>query len=764
MPLQVPQLDDRDFAQILAEAVKRIPVHTPEWNNFNDSDPGMTLVQLFSFMTENLLYRSNRIPEANRLKFLSLLGIPLRPATAARGLVTYNNERGPIQKLPFDTGMELFAGQVPFRTRTAVNILPVTAEVFYKKPKILDAAAEAPYQDQYGDGKQKLKYYQAMPLKAPQAGQKDLPEVNIGSTPLNDVDNTLDQALWMALAAPKNVSIDLVRSVIEGETLSVGVYPSMWTDGKVLEAKTLEQKTVTSGLGFEAAVRVKEGTQNTPPTVGYKRLEIESAEDVLEMPGIIQVKLPTDIIPYSDWNFDPTEEGVGELPPSIDDQELASRIVLWIRVTLAANDDTTLSSSQRGRISWIGVNTARVIQSLRVENERLGTGTGTPNQTQKVTNTPVIIEPLTEPIPGQIPSRAFELEVTNEKGTLEEWEMTDDLYAEKPDAKVFNLDPESGQVTFGDGLRGARPPRGATIQATYEYGGGLDGKVAIGGINKASILPGGVKVSNSVATWGASQSETAADGERRISSFLKHQDRLVTAEDFREITSRTPGVDIGRVEVLPLFKPDPSKLGTGTTNDAGSITVMVIPQHDIAQQEQPDPTKLFLQAVVDWLEPRRLVTTQVFVQGPYFIPLVVSLGIVIMPGQSSFVVQNRVKDAIRRYLSPIVGGPEMTNSDGQKVGVGWPLENRLRPQDLAAAASRVEGVRYVNESLLGRVIAEGAIVGQTEIPLTGIQLPWLSAVDIQENNATPIKEFADNNAVTVDKTTGLPVPLIPRKC
>ena len=87
MPLTVPKLDDRNFDELVREAVVRIPVHTPEWNNFNDSDPGMTLVQLFAFMTENLLYRSNRIPENNRRKFLTLLGIGLLPKTSGRGLV-----------------------------------------------------------------------------------------------------------------------------------------------------------------------------------------------------------------------------------------------------------------------------------------------------------------------------------------------------------------------------------------------------------------------------------------------------------------------------------------------------------------------------------------------------------------------------------------------------------------------------------------------------------------------------------------------------
>src|SRR5437763_14037907 len=97
MPLQIPSIDNRRYQDLLNEALARIPVHNPEWKNFNKSDPGVTLVELFAFLTENLLYRSNQIPERNRRKFLSLLGIPLQAATSAQGIVTIANEHGPLQ-------------------------------------------------------------------------------------------------------------------------------------------------------------------------------------------------------------------------------------------------------------------------------------------------------------------------------------------------------------------------------------------------------------------------------------------------------------------------------------------------------------------------------------------------------------------------------------------------------------------------------------------------------------------------------------------
>src|SRR4051794_6320208 len=133
MPLTIPSIDDRRYQDLLNEALARIPVHNPEWTNFNKSDPGVTLLELFAFLTESLLYRSNQIPERNRLKFLSLLGLPLQPATSARGLVTFQNARGPLQVFTLPEALEIRAGQLPFRTERGLDVLPVAVQGFIKR-------------------------------------------------------------------------------------------------------------------------------------------------------------------------------------------------------------------------------------------------------------------------------------------------------------------------------------------------------------------------------------------------------------------------------------------------------------------------------------------------------------------------------------------------------------------------------------------------------------------------------------------------------
>lgn len=83
MSLPLPQLDDRDFQSLVDEARTRIARTCPAWDEHNVSDPGITLIELFAWMTDLLLYRVNRIPEKAQIALLDLMGVTLRPAETA---------------------------------------------------------------------------------------------------------------------------------------------------------------------------------------------------------------------------------------------------------------------------------------------------------------------------------------------------------------------------------------------------------------------------------------------------------------------------------------------------------------------------------------------------------------------------------------------------------------------------------------------------------------------------------------------------------
>ena len=72
------QLDDRRFQDLVSEARTRIARSCPEWTEHNVSDPGITLIELFAWMTEMTIYRLNRVPDKLHVALLDLLGHPAR--------------------------------------------------------------------------------------------------------------------------------------------------------------------------------------------------------------------------------------------------------------------------------------------------------------------------------------------------------------------------------------------------------------------------------------------------------------------------------------------------------------------------------------------------------------------------------------------------------------------------------------------------------------------------------------------------------------
>ena len=70
MPIRPPALDDRRFQDLVDEALAQ--AHVPEWTP-RVGDPGQTIVELFAWLVDTLLYRANLVPEKQRLQFLRLL-------------------------------------------------------------------------------------------------------------------------------------------------------------------------------------------------------------------------------------------------------------------------------------------------------------------------------------------------------------------------------------------------------------------------------------------------------------------------------------------------------------------------------------------------------------------------------------------------------------------------------------------------------------------------------------------------------------------
>jgi hypothetical protein len=750
MPLQIPTLDDRRYQDLLDEALARIPIHNPEWTNFNQSDPGVTLIQVFAFLTENLLYRSNQIPERNRRKFLSLLGVPLKPASSARGLVTLNNERGPLQTSTLQREIEVRAGQIPFRTVGALDVLPIDAQVFYKdevpvpSQELRDYYAQL-YASFRGDvltDQSQIRIYETRPLATQTLGGVD-------------VGRTMDHSLWVALLVRANdkpyaQNVDDARAAIAGKTLNLGLVPYFDTPQRTLQPGTPTTDNIDL---LEIRMPKIPPSGGLPSSSGLRVPEYQTytSTEIPINPVVVQITLPS-VDQLALWNnFDPLESGVGDFPPNLEDTVFSDRLITWLRIVV--------SKSAQLKVKWAGINAVYVDQKARVANELLPPGTGEPDQAVTLSKTPVI--------PGSV-----QLLMTLSTGAEETWKEIDDLFAAGPEVpapdlrqspslapvinettKVFTLDPESGVLRFGDGTRGRRPPRAAVMRASYDFGVGRAGNVGPLAINTGPALPTGIKVSNPIRTWGGAEAETIAEGEKQIARYLQHRDRLVSVNDFETIAKRTPGVDIGRVEVLPAYNP---KLSSSDSGDApGAVTLMLVPTYDEIHPDTPEPSQEFLDAVCAYLDPRRLVTTELFLRGPSYRGIWISVGFTAVAGANLVQVREDIKKEIYSFLSPLPGG---TMAGHER---GWPLLKPVVDRELVAVGSRVRDVLLIKNV----IIASKEEPPSGEIEMKGLELPRIAGISISVGEAITIDQLRGQSAtLTTTELKIIPVPVIPEEC
>ena len=753
MPLQVPSIDDRRYADLVRDTLARVPVHTPEWTQLSESDPGVTLVELFAFLTESLLYRANRVPEVSRAKFLRLLGVPLAAVTPAQGLCVFSSNRvdGVVPTLAQAT--EVRAGAIAFRTAGAIDVLPLESRAFVKQRVQLSATDQAYYE---------LLYKTVDPsANTPQLDSYETRELD-GSRSVSLSGDTVDGALWIALLATPGTTAAQAAQALAGKTLSLGLVPDV--DGQPRTLGTVGQGLVQGepeALVSYALPKVSTPADGSAPTAQYSALQPARAADVLNGPGIVELPLPARAADIATWdNLDPLEAGVGDFPPALEDSAVAGRIVTWVRVTP--------SSSAGARMRWAGVNATLIEQRVAVRNELLGTGDGQPDQRYTLARS------------GVVPESAV-VQVIDTAGPST-WTAVDDLLAAGPEVRVagsqaglgsrvtdprpvdaYLIDPEAGTVRFGDGLRGRRPPQGARIIAQYDVCEGRAGNVPAGAIRSGPGLPGGVQVRNPLPTWGGADAEDVASGEKRVSAFVRHRDRLVTADDFAEIARRAPGVDIARVEVLAAYHPD---LGLTQPGDApGVVTLMLVPRHDPVQPDAPLPDRAFIDALCHHLDARRLITTELVLRGPQYLPIWLSVGITVAGGHTVPEVRDAVKARLRAVLAP-------SRTDGATdlpgLADGWPLGRAVNRLELMAEAARVPGVLRVNGLKLAQ--GDGSDVPE-ELPLRGLQLPRLLGLSVELGDASPINNLlgqgsGDGSGQAHSGARGrvVPVPTVPREC
>ena len=715
MSFPTPILDDRSYLRLRDELVRRIPIYTPEWTDHNASDPGITLIELFAFLGENLLFRFNQIPETAKLEFLRLLQIPLLPATPARTVVTMATDKPKGALVP--QGSELKAGNLSFETRTEVRAWPISfvavgrvqapAPDPQKEPEVHEFAVRAI--DAIGplpEGREPV-YYQNQ-------------TVDLKNPPV-DFDATVDRKLWVAVLKEKGADPQELGAAL----LNLGfvldpIFPSM------------DRVGACPGAGFAPqapAVEWKISTgriNNGEPEYRSIAQEGDTTRG-LSQDGVVRLRLPKNDSDFGVFTVDDIDKlGTGDFPPALD-EETEKKILFWL---CAFRHD----GGGIGKVLFIGANAAEVEQTKKSRPEFLGTGDAQPDQRCKLANRSVI-------------AGSLKLEVEEGQRWVE-WKEIDSFHAAGPDDRRYTLDREAGEVRFGNGLQGLPPQIGQRIRAReYRYGGGVEGNVPAKAISKLVEFPD-VKVVNPMRAQGGGVAESIREALSRIPGELRRRDRAVTATDFQELALMTPGANVGRAECLPRFHPP-----TRRSEAAGVVSVVVWPKEDAAHPNAPAPDRNLLRAVCEWLDMRRLVTTELYVIPPTYRKVAVAVGLQVKPGYGIEAVRHWVELVIRQYLAPLPPfGPE---------GQGWPLGRRVHGPELEAAALQVEGVQFLNDLKVAGWSEQQNRWIQGSVNLEKFEAPELAEITVVEG---PLNILPGESIEPPSGGVPVPIPIIREEC
>jgi hypothetical protein len=438
VPLPTPILDDRSYQQLRDELIRRIPVYTPEWTDHNASDPGVTLIELFAFLGENILYRFNQIPESTRLAFLKLLQIPLRPASPARAMITLTRTDQAGDSILVPIGSEAKAGNVSFETASEISAWPLrviaVARAASPAPTTTDAIdfAAAAIDARGGlQASEEAVYYQNQRVPDDPAAP--------GAMPVN-FQTAVDGALWIAVLSTKTTDVTKLKSGV----INIGFMP----DEEIIGIDDVDAcpGDRAADVSDEMIWQVSTGIiDNGEPT--YKAIVVDGdTTRGLAQQGVIRLRLPDDITTLGTYALpDADLAGTGNFPPDLEDPSDRAATLFWLRASRRSE------SRPLRRVLFIGVNATEVVQLRRSLPEFLGIGNGEASQTFQLVNRNVIVSSTV---------------VQVEESGWTDWHAVDDFVASAEDQRHYVLDPEAGTIRFGNGVKGKAPQTGQRIRVT----------------------------------------------------------------------------------------------------------------------------------------------------------------------------------------------------------------------------------------------------------------------------------------------------------
>lgn len=728
MPLPLPNLDDRRWADLAEEGQSLIPLYAPGWTDHNIHDPGITLMELLAWIAEMDLYRLNRVPDRHRRKFLALIGVRPEPPRPARtvlrfGLPSGASELALPETLEFE-GKDPFGQPTRFRTLEAITVVSSQLKAVQVKDRagVHDLTSRWQRGEPlalFGDDPRPgaalyLGFSQPLPVNVPVGLFFTVADLQASEAERARIIQEI-MSLREACRPPDS----LVNCLDES-------HPGSGEDASVVSLSHHSVRTRWEFLDEGGRWQALDSDQVSPPGATPARGPFMGAPRGVEddtrnftLNGRVLVRLPRAMQPkqigsapsfyylrcrFVDGAYDAAPVARSLIPNGVlAEQAVPASLLTW---PIAVGASVEGAASPGEVVSFeLQLNPQREITQLRFHDEEsdrprfrvlafeppgtnrgtlsieavwVGTATGDPLQAYKLRNAPVL-------------PQGFQV-VTLEGEQSRSWTLRPDLDASGRADAHFVLDASSGVVAFGDGERGRVPTKDALIVASFATTRAEEGNLEQGRVNQLADTPHNravlpdfdtvkdqlTEITNALPAAGGAAAETLTHAAGRALTVVERTERAVTLADYERLARETPGVRVARASARANLHPSFPCFGA-----PGIITLIVLPH---LPADKPMPSPALLQAVRAFLTRRRVVGTRVEVVGPIYLKVTVRARVRAHDGVNTLELRQKIITALNRFFHPLEGGPN---------GDGWPLGRDVYRSEVLQVIDETPGVDHV---------------------------------------------------------------------
>jgi Baseplate J-like protein len=718
MPLALPNLDDRRWAELIEEGRALIPFYAPEWTDHNVHDPGMTVIDLLAWLVEMDLYQLNQIPERHKLKFLALVGIRPEPPRPARTVLTLTPRAGVSPRLPATVefeGVDPFGLPTRFRTLDDLKVVSVTLEAIQLK-------------DHMGFHDLTVRWRRSESINLLGDDPRPGAELYLGFS--HALPSGICVSLFFTVLAFDASEAERTRLIEEAKQQRAACRTPDWLGTCDTERQPAVEEDA-AGTPPHHAVRTLWEYFAGPGT--WRRLEPTAGHIVddtraFTLNGRVTVKLEAEMAPErlgqvaQEYYYLRCRlvSGAYDATPKLHnlvvngvlvEQAVPAGMLTWVIAQDAivtgvapargelASFRVQFTAGQISHLTFIGSGAEQgpdaglpkfsVLEYrkdsgehpdiLSIEAEFLGDGTGAP------------LQQLTMPA-KPVQHASFRL-FTIEQGEWCEWSLRPDFDASGRDDAHFLLDATNGTVSFGDGERGRVPPQQAQIIATYDATRAETGNLAAGKITCLALSPHNQaipdfdcekvkdqlsQITNPLPAMGGLAAETFTHAAGRAFEAVEAPQRAVTLADYEALARQAPGVRLARVAKranlhpsFPCFKA------------LGMVTLIILPY---LPADRPMPSRGLREAVASYLSRRRVIGTRLEVIEPSYSVVAVRADVRSHLGANPSEVRRRIVAALNQFFHPLTGGPD---------GSGWPFGRDVYRSEVMQVLDETPGVDHV---------------------------------------------------------------------